>query len=130
MCPLIKNPDADIATDVRDEVKHLVDEMGQVIVHCTYVSPTGGDGIRIWPSTYLFDHHSDHVSTLVHAEKITLYPVWTLTKRGDNQFTLIFTGLPKSCTLFDLIEDCNGAPGSFRQMNMRRNRDDIYFVSI
>lgn len=123
-------PKIECAPELLEEFNTDVEQRGQVIVHCLYYSPGGGDGIRIWPTTYLFDQHSDHVSTLALAEKITMYPIWTLTRPGNNTFTLIFTGLPKSCILFDLIEDCNGSPGSFKIKNIQRTKDDVYYVQL
>ena len=130
MAHIITRPKINIDPSLLEELSELTYPESQVIVHCIYNSPLGNDGIRIWPTTYLFDQHSDHVSTLAHAEKISMYPVWTWTKKGDNTFTLIFTGLPKSCTVFDLIEDCNGSPGSFRITSITRTQDDVYYVSL
>ena len=130
MAHIITKPSVTIAPEILNELKKSAQEAGQVIVHCIYHSISGNDGIRIWPSTYLFDQHSDHKSTLELAEKISMFPIWTWTKKGDNLFTLIFSGLPKSCSLFDLIEDCNGSPGSFRITNIKRTKDDVYYVSI
>jgi len=130
MSKTITRPKTIITEEVMEDVLSQTHEESQVIVHCRYHSSMGGDGIRIWPTTYLFDHHSDHVSTLAHAEQISLFPTWTWTKQGDNSFTLIFSGLPKGCTVFDLIEDCNGSPGSFRVTSIRRTRDDVYYVNI
>ena len=118
----------DPKVEIADEV--LFDDEAQVIVHCSFTSITGHDGIRIWPSTYLFDQHSDHVSSLVHIEGISLYPYWTWVRKGTTRFTLIFKGLPKHCRVFDLLEDCNGAPGSFRIIGIKRTTDDVYYVHI
>jgi hypothetical protein len=41
------------------------------------------------------------------------------------RFTLIFSGLSKSCEFFDLLEDIPEAGGFFIQ-NIKRNKDDIY----
>ena len=130
MTKIITKPDIAIDQSLLDKMKTAVHEQGQVIIHCIYKSAQGNDGIRIWPSTYLFDHHSDHVSQLAHAENITLFPNWTWVGPGDNYFTLIFSGLPKSCSMFDLIEDCNGGSGAFRILNIQRNREDVYYAQI
>ncbi len=84
--------------------------------------------IRIWPSTYLYDHTSDHKSDLVHAEKISYYPEWTMTDSGEAYFSLVFSGLPKSCTVFDLIEHCTNEGGAFKVLNIPRNESDVYYV--
>ena len=90
----------------------------------------GGDGIRIWPSTYLFDLHSDHVSSLVHVEGISMFPTWTITAAGSSAFTLIFSKLPKACHVFDLVEDCDGSPGAFKVTGIKRTSDDVYYVRL
>lgn len=130
MAHIITKPLVDIAPEIIEQIRESTQEEGQVIVHCIYNSLTGGDGIRIWPTTYLFDLHSDHVSTLEHIEKISLFPIWTWTRPGDNLFTLIFSGLPKSCTVFDLIEDCSGSVGAFRVSSIKRTTSDVYYVSL
>ena len=80
-----------------------IEEEKQVTVHCKYI---GSTKIRIWKSTFLCAHNSNHKSKLIHAENITLYPEWTLLEEGKKtRFTLVFTGLPKDCEQFDLIED-------------------------
>lgn len=130
MTHIITKPKVEISQEILDQLIQKTSLESQVIVHCIYSSANGADGIRIWPTTYLFDHHSDHVSSLVHAENISMFPTWTWTKRGDNFFTLIFSGLPKSCKVFDLVEDCNGSPGSFRVSSIKRTTQDVYYVGI
>lgn len=130
MAHIITKPKVEIAPDLLASLKELTELEGQVIVHCVYTSPLGGDGIRIWPSTYLLDQHSDHVSSLVHVEGISMFPTWTITKVGASVFTLIFSKLPKSCGVFDLIEDCDGSPGAFKVTGIKRTADDVYFVRI
>ena len=95
MAHIITKPKVEIAKKLLDQLLQQTALESQVIVHCIFKSINGDDGIRIWPTTYLFDHHSDHVSSLEHAENISLFPLWTWTKRGDNFFTLIFSGLPQ-----------------------------------
>ena len=130
MAQIITKPKVDIDPDLLSSLKELVSLEGQVIIHCLYASLMGGDAIRIWPSTYLFDLHSDHVSSLVHVEGISMYPTWTLTKMGSSVFTLIFSALPRDCKVFDLVEDCDGAPGAFRVSGIRRTKDDVYYVQL
>lgn len=116
--------------DVEQVEQEIIVEQGQVIIHCLFISETGMEAIRIWPSTFLNDHHSDHRSELVHAENISLFPQWTWVKEGRNYFTLIFSGLPGSCTLFDLVENCNGGPGAFRVNDIKRTSQDVYHIRI
>jgi len=124
---IIEAPKVDISPSLLDELQQQIHEQGQVIVHCI-IESIFETYIRIWPSTYLYDHHSDHRSELVHAEKISYYPQWTCTVTGQTYFTLIFAGLPKSCILFDLIEHCTNEQGAFKVMSIPRNEKDVYYV--
>lgn len=130
MSTLIKKPNSKIAPELLRELQALTYEQGQVVVHCLYRSVFGGDLIRIWPTTFLFDCGSDHVSELVTAEKISMYPQWTQVHQGEFYFTLIFTGLPKSCNVFDIIEDCNGSSGAFKVLGITRTTNDVYYVQL
>jgi len=99
----------------------------QVIVHISMWALLPYN-IRIWGSTFLFDHHSDHHSKLVHFENISLAPEWTAISPGKHHvFTLFFTGIPKSCTMFDLREVADG-PGCFEFKNIIRNKTDVYHL--
>jgi hypothetical protein len=44
-------------------------------------------------------------------------------------FTLVFSGLPKECKSFDLMEKIP-EPGGFEIRNIRRNSTDVYHVDI
>ena len=107
--------------------KELVEEQGIVIVHCRY---SGGGVIRVWRSTFLLDHSSNHRSKLLHVENISLYPLWTPIEGNSGlNFTLYFEALPKSCTKFDLHEIIP-QPGGFFVEGIVRNELDIYRVEI
>lgn len=107
------------------EVKTLESEERQTIVHCT-CSGDGTDAYRIWPSTYLVEHGSDRRAKLITAFNISFAPQWTL--NDGRGFTLIFEGLSKNCTSFDLIEMIPQA-GGFEVFNIPRNKMDVYYVS-
>ncbi|MBT8191596.1 MAG: hypothetical protein HKO89_07330 [Saprospiraceae bacterium] len=124
---LIEEPKINISPSLLEELEHQIHEQGQVVVHCILESlfPTY---IRIWPTTYLYDQNSPHKSELVHAEKISYFPVWTLTEGGETYFSLIFSGLPKTCLVFDLIEHCSNESGAFKVLSIPRNEQDVYYV--
>ena len=128
---IIEKPKVDISPKLIEYLESLVHEAGQVVVHCFYLAgPYYGDKIRIWKTTYLFDQHSAHKSELVHTTNISIYPVWTeLSPNQLYSFTLIFSGLPKSCTIFDLIEQIPAA-GAFELKNIKRNKSDVYYLRI
>jgi hypothetical protein len=127
---IITKPDVSIDTDTLLQLKTITQEESQVIVHCSYTSQGFMDLIRIWPTTYLIDQGSDHKSELVHAENVSLAPIWTRLEYGETRvFTLIFSGLPKSCTVFDFIESVP-EPNGFEIRNIKRNASDVYFVEV
>lgn len=97
------------------------------IVHCTYiVAPVLEPiAIRIWPTTYLVQDDGKR-KKLLQGYNITPYPEWKLVKSG-HRFTLIFEGLSKDCTRFDLLEDIP-EPGAFRYENIARNNTDVYWL--
>lgn len=131
MTTIITKPKVEISPSLLSKLETQIHEAGQVIVHCIIKNvASAGMYMRIWPTTNLFDHDSSHISDLVRAENICYYPNWQEMRKGDNYFTLIFTGLPKSCTVFNLIEDCGGNIGAFHIMNVPRNQTDVYYAHL
>lgn len=120
-----------IEKEILESLQTKVEEEKQVIVHCCFpASPVLGNLIRIWRSTYLFDNNSDHKSTLIHAENISIYPNWTAVPfMKDFWFTLVFSGLPKDCKSFDFQEVIPEEGGFFVQ-SIKRNSSDIYKIKI
>ena len=109
---------------------HEADNEAQVTVHLTYQTPEPGSLIRIWPTTYLVPQEDSPSSKLITAIGISYAPNWTLlTEAAPFRFTLVFEGLPKSCTLFHLWEDIN-QPGGFIIRNIARNQTDIYYLDL
>jgi hypothetical protein len=112
----------EIKTDSDAEVKTLQSEERQTIVHCT----CGADyAYRIWPSTYFIEHGTGKRPKLITAFNITFAPQWTL--NDGRGFTLIFEGLSKGCTTFDLKEMIP-QEGGFEVLGILRNRADVYQV--
>jgi len=124
---IIEEPKIEIEPDLLRELETKIHDQGQVVVHCILKNDFPSY-IRIWQTTYLYDHHSEHSSELVHAENISYFPHWTPTHTGSSYFTLLFSGLPKSCRLFDLIEHCDNQAGAFKVLNITRNQSDVYYV--
>lgn len=120
-----------ITTELLESLQAKVEEERQVIVHCCFpATPFFGNLIRIWQSTYLFDEDSGHKSELIHTENITIFPYWTeVTPMKDYWFTLVFTGLPKDCTKFNLKEVIP-EEGGFFVSDIQRNSSDVYRVKI
>ena len=105
-------------------------EDSYVYVHCSFDNVSRDALIRIWKTTYLVDHNSSSKSSLVHAENISIAPLWTIIPDNSvHNFILIFSALPKSCAQFDLIEEIP-QPGGFAVKNIQRNPSDVYHVTM
>ncbi len=127
--PTLK-PDVKIDKLSRQKLLNQVQEESQVIVHCTYTGSMNRDRIRIWASTFLYAKNLSHRSELIHVENITMYPMWMDVANGQTiNFTLIFSGLPKHCKLFDMVENIP-EPGGFVFENIVRNNSDVYLLEI
>jgi hypothetical protein len=109
-------------TEELTEVKILESEERQTIVHCT----CGEDyAYRIWPSTFLIEHGGGKRAKLITAFNISFAPQWTV--NDSKGFTLIFEGLSKGCTKFDLKEIIP-QDGGFEALDIPRNNMDVYEV--
>jgi len=128
---IILKPEVVIDQKIKDLLKTSTHEAGQVIVHCIHDNKSLFPAlIRIWPTTFLYDKNSSHISEMVVAENISYYPEWTEVGNGQTYFSLIFSGLPKSCANFDLIEDCKGGLYPFKVLDIARNESDVYYVQV
>lgn len=128
MAHIISTPSPVMLPGLMQELESYASQEGQVIIHGVCRANEIPIFIRIWPTTYLFDQHSSHISELVHFEKISAFPAWTEVKSHlDFGFTLVFTGLPKSCVSFDLQEVIPQANG-FYVASIPRNKTDVYFL--
>lgn len=120
-----------ISPELLEALQPKVEVEKQVIVHCCFPGTPATDMlIRIWSSTFLIDESLAHKSSLIHHENISLFPYWTeVPPMKDYWFTLIFSGLPKECTSFDLKEEIP-EEGGFWIKNIKRNGTDVYKVKI
>ena len=101
-----------------------------VYVHCYFQNEWKDALVRIWRTTFLVDHTTGLKSGLMHAENISIAPLWTLIPDNiTHTFLLIFAALPKSCTQFDLIEEIP-QPGGFYVKNIKRNQNDVYHIDV
>ncbi len=106
------------------------EESGQVTVHVTYPPSQHEILLRIWRSTYLISRTSSHKSRLLHAENISIAPVWTPVQAGIHfNFTLVFEALPKDVFVFDLAEIIPQA-GGFFYASIVRNQEDVYRIML
>lgn len=97
----------------------------QTIVHCTY---DPASAVRVWPATFLVEKETGRRVKLITAFNITFAPQWTFGTE-NNRFTLVFGGLSKKCSMFDLVEDIPH-PDPFVVRNIPRNKTDVYDVKI
>lgn len=101
-----------------------------VYVHCYFENEWKDALVRIWKTTFLIDHAGGTKSALIHAENISIAPLWTLIPDHiTHTFLLIFEALPKSCTHFDLVEEIS-LPGGFHVTNIPRNQQDVYHIEV
>jgi hypothetical protein len=127
--PMVQ-PQTEVEEVVKFQLKDEVDVESQVIIHCNYTPKQWGEGIRIWPSTFLYDNNSPHKSELLYSENISKFPQWTFLRPFKTaHFTLVFSGLPKSCSSFNLIEEIPQKDG-FEFLNILRNKTDIYHIDL
>ncbi|KXK40029.1 MAG: hypothetical protein J5I52_06970 [Saprospiraceae bacterium] len=128
MASIIEAPSVTIEPILLKMLESFEADAGQVVIHGICSGGFSGTYIRIWPTTYLFDHNSAHKSELVHFERISVYPKWTPIPPFENYgFSLIFSGLPDSCTIFDLIEIIPES-GGFHIPFITRNNLDVYYL--
>lgn len=101
-----------------------------IYVHCHVPNHWREMLIRIWRTTFLIDQHSSARAALLHAINISYAPLWTqIPRSGQYTFLLIFEMLPKSTTVFDLVEEIP-QPGGFHIQSIVRNQTDVYHVTI
>src|SRR5690554_7567567 len=101
--PKIETPTIEVDKKLLEGIKQQTNTEQQVIVHCYFHPSSFFTRYRVWRSTYLKDLHSSHRSQLLNAYNISFYPIWTpVIGMGKVSFTLVFEGLPKDCTTFDL----------------------------
>lgn len=126
--PVVNKPRVDI--EVLTEIEGLTSEDSFVYVHCYFRNQSENMLIRIWKTTFLVDSLSGARSKLIHAENISIAPVWThIPGNAEYAFLLIFAGLPKSCKQFDLVEEIP-EPGGFLVQNINRNDTDVYHINL
>ncbi|MBT1707819.1 hypothetical protein KK062_06285 [Fulvivirgaceae bacterium PWU5] len=123
-------PSPAVDTEILAAIAPETLEDSYVYVHCYFENESEEMLIRIWRTTYLVDRDTGSRSSLVHAENISYAPMWTAIPRvGTYNFLLIFSALPKACTMFDLVEEVP-QPGGFHVQNIARNQQDVYHVDI
>ena len=122
-------PTVKIDKRLKEELFSQIQEEGMVILHCSYTAGFG-TSIRIWNTTVLIDKASGTRSGLLHALNITMAPIWMEVPAGSTvRFTLIFLSLPKTCEIFDFLEDIP-RPDRFEIRGIKRNKSDVYNVTI
>jgi hypothetical protein len=130
----VDNPPIKVKPEVDDKVLASIEpsvlEDSYVYVHCSFDNVWEDALIRIWKTTFLVDLSSGAKSQLIHAENISIAPLWTvISDNKTHNFILIFSSLPKSCTQFDLIEEIS-QPGGFYIKGIQRNMLDVYHVTM
>lgn len=119
-------PKIGVSPELKQDVLKSTSSEAQVVIHGTIYGNEPGLQVRIWDSIHLYPKGFIYPSELIYSENISFYPVWTPIPFGETlQFTLIFSGLPKGCKYFDLIESIP-EPGGFVVRNIPREKSDVY----
>ncbi len=128
---IIKNPSVAIDPYLLNQLHSLTQEEGQVIIHCcTKATVYSAMQARIQKTTFLFDLDSNHQSDLIYADNISIAPEWSIIPKGKQRaYSLVFSGLPKSCSSFDLLE-LNEPFRAFFAKSIQRNKEDVYFLQL
>lgn len=120
----------EVGTEILTSIDPHTLEDSHIYVHCHYKNEYDEMFIRVWRSTFLIDRTSNARAQLIHAENISIAPVWTIIPgKMEYTFLLIFSSLPKDCNVFDLIEDIPQS-GGFHVSGITRNQQDVYHVTI
>lgn len=120
-----------IIESIFSEVQHQQAEQGTTILHC-HIRNNTAQRLQICKSTYLRQNSGGNKS-LVHAEGIAVEPEWTIVTKRNYVFTLVFEGLDKECTSFEMIEDeplNDKFESNFYVKSTERNSTDVYNVKI
>lgn len=120
-----------IAPEILAQIEEQFEQEKQVIVHCCFQNNyTLGNLVRIWPSTFLEDKFTGYRSKLIFWENIAVFPYWTdIPPVKEYCFTLVFSGLPKECKLFDFVEEVMHGSG-FLVTDIERNESDVYTLKL
>lgn len=119
-----------VDTDVLFSIRPELLNDSYMYVHCHVRHTSQEMLIRIWKTTFLIDVNTGNKVGLIHAENITFAPVWTIVPQHFNYtFLLIFSGLPKSCRVFNLVEEID-QPGGFFVPDIVRNETDVYHIDL
>lgn len=117
--------------EVDEAVKLLLDEQEEkcTIVHCHFYAASE-TMVRIWPSTYLIEDNGAR-RKMIKAFNISLMPQWTYHPEptGVIRFTLVFEGLGKNCSTFELLEEIPEPFGFYTDV-ITRNSTDVYQVQV
>lgn len=115
---------------IDEELLNRPMEEGQILVHinshvcnpeCVIFCVCS---FRIDPGVYLLPNSSSSKSLLVHAINAEINKEIVFQKKLT-EFSLLFSGLPKSATSFHFIEP--GKKG-WRLLNIKRNTSDVYVL--
>ncbi|MEP5255477.1 MAG: hypothetical protein ABJQ39_10500 [Winogradskyella arenosi] len=108
----------------KSELKQLLES---TIINCKSIE-NKDEKLRIWPTTYLIDKSTNTKYKLLNANGISIYPEWSILKKGET-FSLIFEKLPPECSTFSLVEEIPESDG-FLVENIKRNNSEFYEIEI
>ncbi|SRX73357.1 hypothetical protein [Aequorivita antarctica] len=130
MSTTIKQPEIEIAKELKELIATQTETESQVIVHINCYSGMYPTQVRIWNNVFLLCKDTGAKSKLLFSDNIAVYPQWTELKAyKDLDFTLVFENLPKECRKFDLIEQIPETGGFFFK-DIQRNNSNVYSLEM
>lgn len=103
------------------------ERLERTVINCKSIE-NKDEKLRIWPTTYLIDKSTNTKHKLLNANGISIYPEWSILKKGET-FSLIFEKLPPECSTFSLVEEIPESDG-FLVENIKRNNSEFYEIEI
>lgn len=121
-----------IASELLTQIVKINEQEAQVIIHCTYNCKSKIDFLSIHENAVLQDENFIHKSNLLHVSNITIYPeLVKIRNKKQQQFTLVFSALPKDVTTFHLIQEDDQKEKSteLTEFFIDRNKTDVYHLN-
>lgn len=122
-------PKVEIDEELLRKAKARTKEEKQIVVHIQVKVPEVPFAIRIWPNTFLLPREGTSPAKLLHAERISMAPQWTIIEKRNYRFTLVFEALSTVCQVFDLVEDIPSFD-RFEYRSIQRNKSDVYHLTL
>jgi len=116
-----------VKVDISPELLEQYQEEKQIVV---IVERHFAKKVYVDAQIRLVDLDSDAQATLITAANITFYPELTDVRNMNEPTHIVFSGLPKSCRRFSLVEPKRPQMIPWVVENIARNDTDVYRLDI